>query len=58
MAQLAELINYHEYCYYIENDPVISDKEFDLLYASLLELEKIYPESTPKTHLLSEYQAH
>lgn len=50
MHQLVELINYHEYCYYIDNDPVISDKEFDTLFSTLVELEtknpkKILPDS-------------
>ena len=34
----------HSYRYYVENDPVISDKEFDALYARLVKLETEFPE--------------
>ena len=34
----------HSYKYYVENDPVISDKEFDSLYSRLVNLEKEFPE--------------
>lgn len=42
--KLRELINYHIYKYYIEQDPEISDNDFDQLYIELQSLEKQYPE--------------
>ena len=34
----------HSYRYYVENNPVISDQEFDALYARLVKLETEFPE--------------
>ena len=34
----------HNRRYYIDNDPVIPDQEFDLLLKKLEEIEKIHPE--------------
>ena len=42
--QLREQINYHNYRYYVLDDPEISDAEYDRLFDELLELEKTYPE--------------
>jgi DNA ligase (NAD+) len=44
--ELAGEINYHNYRYYVLDDPVISDYEFDNLLKELLSLEKKYPEFT------------
>ncbi|NLU33097.1 MAG: NAD-dependent DNA ligase LigA [Clostridiaceae bacterium] len=44
VRQLRELINYHNYRYYVEDDPEISDYEYDMLYHELVELEQAYPE--------------
>ncbi|MCK5557102.1 MAG: NAD-dependent DNA ligase LigA, partial [Candidatus Hydrogenedentes bacterium] len=44
IEKLRELIRYHEYKYYVENSPEISDFEFDKLMAELLELEEKHPE--------------
>ncbi|MEM2838835.1 MAG: NAD-dependent DNA ligase LigA [Thermoplasmata archaeon] len=44
MKELAELINYHDFKYYVENNPEISDYEYDQLVAELKSLEKDYPE--------------
>lgn len=41
---LVEKINFHNYRYYVIDDPVISDYEFDNLLKELLFLEKKYPE--------------
>jgi len=41
---LRELINYHNYRYYVEDDPEISDYEYDMLYKELVELEEAHPE--------------
>jgi len=34
----------HSYRYYVENDPTLSDVEFDFLYAQLIKLETEFPE--------------
>lgn len=42
--ELRDRINYHDYRYYVLDDPVIADVEYDRLFRSLLELEEQYPE--------------
>ena len=42
IEKLREEINQHNYKYYVENKPVISDFEFDKLLKKLEELEKRY----------------
>lgn len=37
-------LNEHNFRYYIENDPIISDAEYDRLFRQLQDLEKEYPE--------------
>ncbi|HEY9074080.1 MAG TPA: NAD-dependent DNA ligase LigA, partial [Desulfobaccales bacterium] len=37
-------INYHNYRYYVLDDPVVSDAEFDRLLKELMQLEERYPE--------------
>jgi DNA ligase (NAD+) len=44
IAQLRDEINYHNYKYYIENSPVISDYEYDMLLKKLESLEAQYPD--------------
>ena len=44
IEQLREQINDHNYRYYVLNDPLIGDYEFDALLRELQELEKAYPE--------------
>ena len=44
IEKLREEIEYHNYRYYILNDPVITDQEYDELMKRLIELEKKYPE--------------
>ncbi|MDH4123719.1 MAG: NAD-dependent DNA ligase LigA, partial [Thermoplasmata archaeon] len=44
MRELAELINCHDRKYYVENNPEISDFEYDQLVAELKNLEKDYPQ--------------
>jgi len=41
--ELREVLRFHEYRYYILNDPLISDAEYDLLYKQLEKLEKENP---------------
>ncbi len=43
-AELRRLIDHHNYLYYVEDRPEISDKEFDLLLKELEELEASHPE--------------
>jgi DNA ligase (NAD+) len=44
IAKLREEINYHNYKYYIEDSPVISDYEYDMLLKRLESLEAEYPD--------------
>ena len=44
IEELRKEINYHNYRYYVLNDPVISDAEYDRLFKELLELEEKFPE--------------
>jgi DNA ligase (NAD+) len=41
---LREVINYHDWRYYVINDPVISDYEYDILFKYLRETEERYPQ--------------
>lgn len=41
---LRRLIRYHEWKYYIDSNPVISDAEFDALFTKLKLIEKNHPE--------------
>ena len=42
--QLREYVQLHNYQYYILDDPVITDSEYDQLFRELLELEEKHPE--------------
>lgn len=42
--QLKSVLNFHEHRYYILNDPLITDYEYDQLYKKLEYLEEKYPE--------------
>ena len=44
IMQLRQDLNTHNYNYYVLNNPVISDYEFDLMMRELQDLEKAYPE--------------
>lgn len=44
IEMLSQKIHYHNYKYYVENDPVISDYEFDQLLKQLETLERKYPD--------------
>ncbi len=44
IEKLREKIRYHEYLYYVKNEPEISDFEFDLLMRKLIALEEKYPQ--------------
>ncbi len=41
---LREGIDYHDYRYYVKNDPVISDARYDRLFHRLQELEDAFPD--------------
>ncbi|MBI1976814.1 MAG: NAD-dependent DNA ligase LigA [Candidatus Omnitrophica bacterium] len=41
---LRETIHRHDYLYYVENKPEISDREYDRLMEELIKLEKSHPE--------------
>ncbi len=44
IAVLRDVLRFHEYRYYILNDPLISDFEYDQLYKALEKLEQQHPE--------------
>src|SRR5689334_15448280 len=44
ISQLREELNKHNYLYFVEARPQISDREFDRLMLELIELEKAQPE--------------
>ena len=44
LTELREKIEYHNYRYYILDDPEVSDAEYDLLLQRLLHIENKYPE--------------
>jgi DNA ligase (NAD+) len=43
-ARLAEEIRQHDYCYYVQDRPKISDGEYDRLFRELIDLEQSHPE--------------
>ncbi len=43
IEELRDLIHQHDYNYYVLNEPIISDREYDFLMQELIELEKKYP---------------
>ncbi len=43
-AELRRILDHHNYKYYVEDKPEVSDKEFDLLLKELEELEAAHPE--------------
>ena len=42
--ELRKVIRYHEWRYYVQNDPVLSDFEYDQLYKQLESIEAAFPE--------------
>ena len=44
IEKLRKDINFHNHRYYVLDDPVVSDKEYDSMMRELLELEQEYPE--------------
>src|ERR1700712_5526322 len=45
LGSLRKVLNFHEYRYYILNDPLLTDKEYDTLYKALEKLETEHPDS-------------
>jgi len=41
---LREVLHFHEWRYYVKNDPLIADKEYDRLFQLLKNIESAYPE--------------
>jgi DNA ligase (NAD+) len=41
---LRQVLQYHEWRYYVQNDPVVSDSEYDQLYKQLEALERTHPD--------------
>ena len=41
---LRKVLQFHEYRYYVLSDPLISDKEYDIIYKKLEAIEKAHPE--------------
>ncbi len=48
IEHLREVLRFHEYRYYVQNDPLISDYEYDTLYKLLEKYEKQNPASITK----------
>ena len=46
--ELRDILRFHEHRYYVENDPLISDYEYDSLYKMLESYEKKHPETITK----------
>ncbi len=44
VERLREALHYHNYRYYVLNDPEIPDAEYDRMMRQLMELEARYPE--------------
>jgi DNA ligase (NAD+) len=44
IAQLRQIIQHHDYKYYVEASPEISDQEYDRLFKELLDLEAAHPD--------------
>ncbi len=44
IARVRDVLRFHEYRYYILNDPLISDFEYDQLYKALEKIEQQHPE--------------
>ncbi len=43
LPQLRSVLRFHEYRYYVQDDPLVSDYEYDTLYKKLIEIETADP---------------
>lgn len=48
VEELRDILRFHEYRYYVMNDPLISDYEYDTLYKALEKFEKENPDAITK----------
>ncbi len=48
IESLRNILRFHEHRYYVENDPLISDYEYDILYKLLEKFEQSNPQSITK----------
>ena len=44
LDELRRLLNYHNYRYYVLDDPEISDQEYDVMMRELKQVEEKHPE--------------
>ncbi|MFH0813800.1 MAG: NAD-dependent DNA ligase LigA [Pseudomonadota bacterium] len=44
ITELREIINYHNYCYYVLDSPEIPDEEYDRLFRELEDIERKFPQ--------------
>lgn len=49
VEQLRDVLRFHEYRYYVLNDPLISDTEYDKLFDLLRKIEQAHPELVTAT---------
>ncbi len=49
VEDIRKALRFHEYRYYVLNDPLISDTEYDQLYKGLEKIEKDHPELITST---------
>ena len=52
IEHLRNVIRQHEYRYYVENAPIISDQEFDALMHQLIKLLLVWKAQVKQKHLL------
>ena len=45
LASLRDVLRFHEYRYYVLNDPLLADEEYDKLYKLLERTEKAFPQT-------------
>lgn len=48
IGELRDCLRFHEYRYYVQNDPLVSDFEYDALYKLLEKFEKENPDAVTK----------
>ncbi len=48
VGELRDVLRFHEHRYYIQNDPLLSDTEYDILYTQLEKFEAANPGSVTK----------
>ena len=56
ISKLVSLLNKYSYDYYVEDNPQISDTEYDTLYKQLEKLEENHPEYILENRILDEFE--